>query len=77
MFYPYLNEKMFFGEEIMSQIKVGAYLMLLTYIANSLFRKMLIYTWQSMSIFILPQWQIVSCEGGQNSIFHSVLAPSM
>lgn len=64
MLYPYLNENMFFREEIMSQIKVGAYLMLLTYIANSLFRKMLIYTWQSMNIFILPQWQIVSCEGG-------------
>lgn len=64
MLYPYLNENMFFGEEIMSQIKVGAYLMLLTYIANSLFRKMLICTWQSMSIFILPQWQIVSSEGG-------------
>lgn len=64
MLYPYLNENMFLREEIMSQIKVGAYLMLLTYIANSLFRKMLIYTWQSMNIFILPQWQIVSCEGG-------------
>jgi hypothetical protein len=63
MFYPFLSHNMFWGE-IMSQIKVGAYSMLPTYIANSLFRKMLIYTWQSMSIFILPRWQIGSCEGG-------------
>lgn len=56
-------EYIFWGE-IMSQIKFGAYLMLLAYIANSFVRKMLIYTWQSVSIFILPRWKIMSCKGG-------------